>query len=306
MAEAYIKQLKNDKANILINPKTVADAVIDSDGKTTQDRIDEGVYVDEIVGESIPAEPWVEDSMMVNQKVDVNSTIIDNYSGTILDLVKGIYPKGYHRWYTTTDGATQYITDRPTGTENKGLVIEAFKTRDYTASSYSYRVVARTSKNRETYETYLNSEETATTAFTWARVLNSMQTDMITPAMAQKISTDIRSKLVNGAAAPSDINLYRAVATQTSGIIVLDLIVRSQTGFTTGDSGTLLVLPEEYRPRQIITSLCNMTTNYNYPDWNSSSTTTQTPAFLRISTDGTICVRINSSGQKVIQIHVVY
>lgn len=104
------------------------------------------------------------------EKVDIASTNIDNYSGTLADLVKGIYPEGYHRWYTTTNGATANITDRPAVNGQTGFVMEAFKCRDYTTSDYCYRVVvysARSNTTDLTDFTYTGYVMTSTTSISW-------------------------------------------------------------------------------------------------------------------------------------------
>lgn len=102
-----------------------------------------------------------------DDKVPVDSTDITGYSGTILDLVKGIYPEGYHRWYTTTDGGASNITDRPTGTSGQGFVLEAFKCRDYNGSNNSkYRLVCR--KSGDTSE-WVAVMFTSDTSITWVQ-----------------------------------------------------------------------------------------------------------------------------------------
>lgn len=102
-----------------------------------------------------------------DDKVPVDSTDITGYSGTILDLVKGIYPEGYHRWYTTTDDGASNITDRPTGTSGQGFVLEAFKCRDYNGSNNSkYRLVCR--KSGDTSE-WVAAMFTSDTSITWVQ-----------------------------------------------------------------------------------------------------------------------------------------
>ena len=104
------------------------------------------------------------------EKVDIASTNIDDYSGTLADLVKGIYPAGYHRWYTTINGSVANITDRPAVNGQTGFVMEAFKCRDNTTSDYCYRVVAYSARSNTTDLTdftYTGYVIASTTSISW-------------------------------------------------------------------------------------------------------------------------------------------
>lgn len=115
------------------------------------------------------------DDGTISDKVDIASTDITDHAGTIADLVNGIYPEGYHRWYTQTNSGAANITDRPT-TTNYGFVLEAFLVRNYTTSDYEYRVVCRTmSVDNQTYEGYV--QKSTTSVNNWKKVVAGLVTN---------------------------------------------------------------------------------------------------------------------------------
>lgn len=185
--------------------------------------------------------------------VPVESTNIDGYSGTIFDLVKNIYPQHYHRWYTTTDGATQNITDRPTGTTNLSFVLEAFLVRNYTGSSQRYRVICRTSAQGtgvvDTYETVVDREATS---LQWCKLIHSRQSGTVSNAMlasgaitAGKLN---KSDLVNSGLWTCIASKYLSANTTTADLeVAIPAAYQATTGYeyrltggieTTGGSGT--------------------------------------------------------------------
>lgn len=135
-------------------------------------------------------------------KVDVASENIDNYSGTLAAKVQSIYPAGYHRWYTTTNGSTANITDRPT-TINMGFVLEAFLERDNNSTDWAYKVVCYTSyDDNQNYVGYVRNN---TSSITWQKLLHSGST--IPESMLEHSNYYDRLGPIYGTAIPSNANL---------------------------------------------------------------------------------------------------
>ena len=108
---------------------------------------------------------------------------------------------------------------------------------------------------------------------------------------------------------PADLSVYRANYKKNSNINVLDMVLRSDTGFSSGGAAAyILTLPEKYRPTQEIITTCRLTADYSYPTWdgvNSGSTI----GFLKIETSGTMYIRfpaVSGATMKTAQIHIVY
>lgn len=147
------------------------------------------------------------DTLVANfdEKVDVPNDNIDNYNGTLLDLVKGIYPENYHRWGTTTDSATANISDKPTGTTNRGFVLEAYLSRNVSASDYSYRLVCWSDRYSTVYTTYIRTSDQS---ITWEKLIDTTSVGGVTPTMLE--NGDLYDKFValGGTAIPasSDLN----------------------------------------------------------------------------------------------------
>lgn len=106
-------------------------------------------------------------------KVDIASENLDDYSGTLAAKVQSIYPAGYHRWYTTINGSTANITDKPT-IGNIGFVLEAFLERDNNSTDWAYKVVCYTSyDDNQNYVGYVRNN---TSSITWQKLLHSGST----------------------------------------------------------------------------------------------------------------------------------
>ena len=59
---------------------------------------------------------------------------------------------------------------------------------------------------------------------------------------------------------PADLSVYRANYKKNSNINVLDMLLRSNTGFASGGSAAyILTLPENYRPTREIITTCRLT-----------------------------------------------
>ena len=135
-------------------------------------------------------------------KVDIASENIDNYSGTLAAKVQSIYPAGYHRWYTTINGSTANITDKPT-TINMGFVLEAFLERDYNSTDWAYKVVCYTSyDDNQNYVGYVRNN---TSSITWQKLLHSGST--IPESMLLHTNYYDRLAAIGGTDIPSNADL---------------------------------------------------------------------------------------------------
>lgn len=135
-------------------------------------------------------------------KVDVASENLDNYSGTLAAKVQSIYPAGYHRWYTTINGSTANITDKPT-TINMGFVLEAFLERDNNSTDWAYKVVCYTSyDDNQNYVGYVRNN---TSSITWQKLLHSGST--IPESMLEHSNYYDRLGPIYGTAIPNNANL---------------------------------------------------------------------------------------------------
>ncbi len=137
-------------------------------------------------------------------KVDVASENLDDYSGTLAAKVQSIYPAGYHRWYTTTNGSVANITDKPT-TGNVGFVLEAFLERDNNSTDWAYKVVCYTSyDDNQNYVGYVRNN---TSSITWEKLIDTASVGEVTPTMLE--NSDYYDMLgpIYGTAIPNSANL---------------------------------------------------------------------------------------------------
>ena len=107
---------------------------------------------------------------------------------------------------------------------------------------------------------------------------------------------------------PSDLEVYSAYAKQNANMVALDIIFRTNTGFTSGGAAEYIAtLPASLRPSQAIRSMCIVTGDYTYASWDGISST-NTYAWLYITTIGNIYIRFANPGatMKTAQIHIVY
>lgn len=76
----------------------------------------------------------------VNKKLDVNHVNLNGMTTTILAEVQAMAVNAIHykRFFTTSDGGSANIPDKPTGTTNAGFVLEAICNRRNTAEDYRY------------------------------------------------------------------------------------------------------------------------------------------------------------------------
>ena len=117
---------------------------------------------------------------------------------------------------------------------------------------------------------------------------------------------DISSTLTKNTTSYSDVNIFTAKAKKNGNTITLNMIVRRNSGFTTGGSSAwILVLPEKYRPRVDVVTTCGMTADYTYPQWDGTNSG-RTVGFLRIGSDGYMYIRYTGNAMKVAQIQVTY
>lgn len=76
----------------------------------------------------------------VNKKLDVNNVNLTGVTTTILAEVQAMAVNGIHykRFFTSSDGGSAKIPDKPTGTTNAGFVLEAICNRRNTDNDYRY------------------------------------------------------------------------------------------------------------------------------------------------------------------------
>lgn len=76
----------------------------------------------------------------VNKKLDVNHVNLNGVTTTILAEVQAMAVNGIHykRFFTSSDGGSANIPDKPTGTTNAGFVLEAICNRRNTDNDYRY------------------------------------------------------------------------------------------------------------------------------------------------------------------------
>lgn len=110
--------------------------------------------------------------MRVEQKVDISNIDLTGRTVTLLSLVKELGAAGIHyaRWYSTTDGGTSGISDKPTGNTNAGFVCEAFCNRYNSDSDYRYALICWVQNNTQPYVALIDA---AATAITWVQLANT-------------------------------------------------------------------------------------------------------------------------------------
>ena len=122
----------------------------------------ETIYADTItpttavatIGTTQIADGAVTDAKLANAKVDLASINLDGQTTTLLAQVTALAAadKDYARFTCTYDGASSGISDKPTGNTNASFVCEAYRTRNYTAVSWRYQLVAYVKETLETYK----------------------------------------------------------------------------------------------------------------------------------------------------------
>lgn len=66
--------------------------------------------------------------------------VMENYSGSILNLVKNAYPADRRTWLFPSDGSTANVSDKPLGSTNKSMSITATLVRNASSSDYAYEI----------------------------------------------------------------------------------------------------------------------------------------------------------------------
>ena len=104
--------------------------------------------------------------MQVEQKVDISNIDLSNQTTTLLSKVKALGPAGidYARFYTTTDGGSSGISDKPTGPTNAGFVCEAFCNRRNNETDYRYVIICWV---QSTAQPYVATVDATTTMILW-------------------------------------------------------------------------------------------------------------------------------------------
>lgn len=104
--------------------------------------------------------------MQVEQKVDIANIDLSNQTTTLLSKIKALGPAGidYARFYTTTDGGSSGISDKPTGPTNAGFACEVFCNRRNNESDYRYVVICWV---QSTAQPYVATVDATTTMILW-------------------------------------------------------------------------------------------------------------------------------------------
>ena len=102
------------------------------------------------------------------KKVDIQNVSLESQTTTILAQVQDMAASNIHykRFYTTSDGGSANISDKPSGTTNGGFVCEAYCNRRVSASDWRYVVICyvKTSTPNIAWVTQ------ATTAISWSTI----------------------------------------------------------------------------------------------------------------------------------------
>lgn len=87
---------------------------------------------------------------VIDKKVDIANASLEGQSTTILAQVQSLASSQIHykRFYTTSDGGSANISDKPTGTTNAGFVLEAYCNRYVSSSDWRYVVLCYVQANR--------------------------------------------------------------------------------------------------------------------------------------------------------------
>lgn len=86
----------------------------------------------------------------LDKKVDIANASLEGQSTTILAQVQSLASNQIHykRFYTTSDGGSANISDKPTGTSNAGFVLEAYCNRYVSSSDWRYVVLCYVQASR--------------------------------------------------------------------------------------------------------------------------------------------------------------
>lgn len=112
------------------------------------------------------ADGAVTDAKMADNKVNVQSVILDGQTVTLCSLIQQLGANNIHygRWCCTYDGGSSGVTDKPTGNTNASFVCEAYAVRHYTNNDYRYRVVCWV---KEDERAWLSEVTPSTSSLVW-------------------------------------------------------------------------------------------------------------------------------------------
>lgn len=86
----------------------------------------------------------------LDKKVNIANTNLDGQSTTILEQVQSLASNQIHykRFYTSSDGGSAKILDKPAGTGNTGFMLEAYCNRYVSSSDWRYVILCYVQSNR--------------------------------------------------------------------------------------------------------------------------------------------------------------
>ena len=180
-------------ATFTANQSTAATANITVPTKTSDITNDSG-YITKSVNNLDNYTTTTNMNTALGKKVDVDSINLEGQTTTILAQVKALAEAGkdYGRFSTDTDGGTSGISDKPTGTTDKGFCCTAYRMRDYgTEDTYYLTCYVRDGSDTNPYVAVVAQNSTS---ITWKRQQPTVNNATLT---IQKNGTNVQTFTAN-------------------------------------------------------------------------------------------------------------